>query len=33
MELEVKTADAGKVRYLTKEGTSVAVGDPLVEIV
>lgn len=33
MELEVKTADAGKVCYLTKEGTSVAVGDPLVEIV
>lgn len=33
MELEVKTSDAGKVRYLTKEGTSVAVGDPLVEIV
>ena len=33
MELEVKTADAGKVRYLTKEGTSVAVGNPLVEIV
>ena len=33
MELEVKTADAGKVRYLTKEGTSVAVGDPLVEFV
>ena len=33
MELEVKTGDAGKVRYLTKEGTSVAVGDPLVEIV
>ena len=33
MELEVKTGDAGKVRYLTKEGTTVAVGDPLVEIV
>ena len=33
MELEVKTGDAGKVRYLTKEGTNVAVGDPLVEIV
>lgn len=33
MELEVKTADAGKVRYLTKEGNSVSAGDPLVEIV